>query len=95
MSFAPTAKAWPFSTYLNMMATSQPDKDGPQGVVELNKETEAMKLAYADLYRATTPTLDFAKVPSKGLLSNENPAQRAALIDPQKANCAAVSGTPC
>ncbi len=78
---------------LNMMATSQPDKDGPQGVVELHKKIEAMKLAYADLYRYDADPR-FAKVPVKGLLSKEYAVQRAALIDPQKANCAAVSGTP-
>ena len=43
---------------LNMMATSQPDKDGSQGAVELHKKIEAMKLAYTDLYRyAPTPDL--------------------------------------
>jgi gamma-glutamyltranspeptidase / glutathione hydrolase len=78
---------------LNMMATSQPDKDGPQGVVELHKKIEAMKLAYADLYRYDADPR-FAKVPVKGLLSKEYAEQRAAFIDPQKANCAAGSGTP-
>ncbi len=78
---------------LNMMATSQPDKDGPQGAVELHKKIEAMKLAYADLYRYDADPR-FAKVPVKGLLSKEYAEQRAALIDPQKANCAAASGTP-
>jgi gamma-glutamyltranspeptidase/glutathione hydrolase len=78
---------------LNMMATSQSDKDGPQGAVELHKKIEAMKLAYTDLYRYDADPR-FAKVPVKGLLSKEYAEQRAALIDPQKANCAAVSGTP-
>ena len=78
---------------LNMMATSQPDKDGPQGAVELHKKIEAMKLAYTDLYRYDADPR-FAKVPVKGLLSKEYAEQRAALIDPQKANCAAASGAP-
>src|ERR1700749_2267221 len=78
---------------LNMIATSQPDKDGPQGAVELHKKIEAMKLAYTDLYRYDADP-KFAKVPVKGLLSKEDAEQRTALIDPQKANCAAASGAP-
>ena len=78
---------------LNVMATSQPDKEGPQGAVELHKKIEAMKLAYTDLYRYDADPR-FASVPVKGLLSKEYAEQRAALIDPQKANCAAASGTP-
>jgi gamma-glutamyltranspeptidase/glutathione hydrolase len=78
---------------LNIMAASTPDKDGPQGVVELHKKIEAMKLAYADLYRYNADPR-FATVPVRGLLSKEYAGQRAALIDPQKANCAAGSGTP-
>ena len=78
---------------LNIMATSQPDKEGPQGTAELHKKIEAMKLAYTDLYRYDADPR-FASVPVKGLLSPEYAQQRAALIDPQKANCAAASGTP-
>lgn len=78
---------------LNIMAISKPDKDGPQGVVELHKKIEAMKLAYTDLYRYNGDPR-FATVPVQGLLSKEYAAQRAALIDPRKANCAAVNGTP-
>jgi len=78
---------------LNLMATKEPDKDGPQGVVELHKKIEAMKLAYADLYRYNADP-KFAKVPVGGLLSKEYAANRAALIDPNKANCTVASGTP-
>ena len=78
---------------LNIMATSQPDKQGPQGTVELHKKIEAMKLAYTDLYRYNGDPR-FAKIPVHGLLSKEYAEQRAALIDLNKANCAAVSGTP-
>jgi gamma-glutamyltranspeptidase/glutathione hydrolase len=78
---------------LNIMGTSQPDKDGPQGATELHKKIEAMKLAYTDLYRYNADPR-FASVPVRGLLSEEYAKQRAALIDPQKANCAAVSGNP-
>jgi gamma-glutamyltranspeptidase/glutathione hydrolase len=78
---------------LNIMATSQADKDGPRGAAELHKKIEAMKLAYTDLYRYDADP-KFSHVPVKGLLSPEYAAQRAALIDPAKANCAPASGTP-
>lgn len=78
---------------LNIMAASQPDKQGPQGTVELHKKIEAMKLAYADLYRYNGDPR-FASIPVRGLLSKEYAEQRAALIDPQKANCIVVNGTP-
>ena len=78
---------------LNIMAASQPDNHGPEGTVELHKKIEAMKLAYTDLYRYNGDPR-FASIPVRGLLSKEYAEQRAALIDPQKANCAAVNGTP-
>jgi gamma-glutamyltranspeptidase/glutathione hydrolase len=78
---------------LNIMATSQADKQGPLGTVELHKKIEAMKLAYTDLYRYNGDPR-FAKIPVRGLLSKEYAEQRAAVIDPQKANCAMVNGTP-
>jgi gamma-glutamyltranspeptidase / glutathione hydrolase len=78
---------------LNIMATSPADKQGPEGTVELHKKIEAMKLAYTDLYRYNGDPR-FASIPVRGLISKEYAEQRAALIDPNKANCAAVSGTP-
>jgi gamma-glutamyltranspeptidase/glutathione hydrolase len=78
---------------LNIMGTFQPDAGGPQGVVELHKRIEAMKLAYADLYRYNADPR-FAKVPVKGLLSKDYAAQRAALIDANKANCNPGPGSP-
>ena len=78
---------------LNIMATSQPDKKGPQGTAELHKKIEAMKLAYTDLYRYNGDPR-FASIPVQGLLSKEYAERRAALINAGKANCAAVNGTP-
>ncbi|HEY6308640.1 MAG TPA: gamma-glutamyltransferase [Candidatus Angelobacter sp.] len=78
---------------LNIMAQSQPDAAGPQGAVELHKKIEAMKLAYADLYRYNADTR-FAKVPVQGLLSQAYAVQRAALIDANKANCNPGPGSP-
>jgi gamma-glutamyltranspeptidase/glutathione hydrolase len=78
---------------LNIMSTFQPDPGGPQNTVELHKKIEAMKLAYADLYRYNADP-KFAKVPVQGLLSKEYAAQRAVLINPNKANCNPGAGTP-
>lgn len=71
---------------LNIMAKFTPDQNGPGSVAELHKRMEAMKLAYADLYHYNADP-KFAKVPVTGLLSDEHAAQRAAMIDPDKANC--------
>jgi len=78
---------------LNIMAQFQPDPGGPQGVNELHKKIEAMKLAYTDLYRYDADPR-FAKVPVAGLLSTSYAKERAALISPEKANCATAAGTP-
>jgi gamma-glutamyltranspeptidase/glutathione hydrolase len=78
---------------LNIMSTFQPDAGGPQGTVELHKKIEAMKLAYADLYRYNADPR-FAKVPVQGLLSKAYAAQRAELINPNQANCNPGPGNP-
>ncbi len=78
---------------LNIMEQFQPDKEGPRGTVELHKKIEAMKLAYADLYRYNADPR-FAKVPVAGLLDKSYAAQRAAKIDPNKANCDPGAGRP-
>src|SRR3984893_18961877 len=77
---------------LNIMSTLQVDKAGPLAPMELHNRIEAMKLAYADLYRYNADPR-FAKVPVQGLLSDEYGRQRGALIDTQKANCTAASST--
>jgi len=78
---------------LNIMSTFQPDAGGPQGTVEMHKKIEAMKLAYADLYRYNADP-KFDKVPVQGLLSKAYAAQRAVLINPNKANCNPGAGSP-
>jgi gamma-glutamyltranspeptidase/glutathione hydrolase len=78
---------------LNILATFSPDPAGPQGTTELHKKIEAMKLAYTDLYRYDADPR-FAKVPVPGLLSPEYAKQRAALINPDKANCTTAAGSP-
>jgi gamma-glutamyltranspeptidase/glutathione hydrolase len=78
---------------LNIMETSPPSPDGPLSVTELHKKIEAMKLAYADLERYNADPR-FAKVPVKGILSKDYARHRAKLIDPAKANCEVVPGSP-
>lgn len=62
---------------LNIMATSQPGRDGPSSATELHKKMEAMKLAYTDLYRYNGDPR-FAEVPVTGLLSAGYAKERAA-----------------
>jgi len=78
---------------LNIMETSPPSPDGPLSVAELHKKIEAMKLAYADLYRYNADPR-FAKVPVEGLLSKDYARDRAKLIDPSRANCDVAAGKP-
>lgn len=78
---------------LNIMSNFSPDKDGPSDTAELHKRIEAMKLAYADLYRYNADPR-FAKIPVKGLLTKEYAAERAKLIDPDHANCNPGAGSP-
>src|SRR5205807_8338916 len=78
---------------LNIMQTLSASADGPLSATELHKKIEAMKLAYADLDRYNADPR-FARVPVQGLLAEEYARQRAKLIDPRKANCAATPGTP-
>src|SRR5579864_9388052 len=78
---------------LNIMSNFQPDPSGPEGAVELHKKIEAMKLAYSDLYRYNGDPR-FVKVPVQGLISKQYAAERAKLIDPDKANCNVQAGAP-
>jgi gamma-glutamyltranspeptidase/glutathione hydrolase len=78
---------------LNIMETFQPEKDGPKSTAEIHKRIEAMKLAYADLYRYNADPR-FAKVPVAGLLDKGYAKQRAAKINPDKANCDPGAGHP-
>ena len=77
---------------LNIMETAPPS--GSQvDTAELHKRIEAMKLAYADLYRYNADPR-FARVPVEGLIAKPYAAQRAKLIDPSKANCNVSAGKP-
>jgi len=78
---------------LNIMHTSPASSEGPLSIAELHKKIEAMKLAYADLYRYNADPRS-AKVPVKGLLSQDYAKERAKLINPNKASCEVSAGEP-
>ncbi|MEZ5363162.1 MAG: gamma-glutamyltransferase [Bryobacterales bacterium] len=78
---------------LNLMEQSKTAQGGSNGVAETHKKIEAMKLAYADLY-AYVADPAFADVPVAGMLDKGYAKQRAALIDPNKANCGVEAGRP-
>jgi gamma-glutamyltranspeptidase / glutathione hydrolase len=76
---------------LNIMERFQPAADGPHSAAELHTRIEAMKLAYADV-KAYDGDPRFGKIPAAELLSKDYAAKRAALIDPEKANCTVAPG---
>jgi len=78
---------------LNLMETSPASPEGPSSVPELHKKIEAMKLAYADLYRYNADPR-FHPVPVEGLLSKAYAQERAKLISPTAAHCDVTSGKP-
>lgn len=78
---------------LNMMEQTTPAPEGPQGIVELHKKIEAMQLAYADLERYLADP-KISKVPTQALISKQYAAERAKLIDPDKARCDYGPGMP-
>jgi len=78
---------------LNLMETIPATPAGALSSAEIHKRIEAMKLAYADLGRYNADPRS-AKVPVAGLLSKDYARERAALIDPWKANCEVAPGHP-
>ena len=78
---------------LNIMETSPADPKGPFTPAEMHKRIEAMKLAYSDLHRYNADPRSH-DVPVAALLSKEYARKRAALIDPNKANCNVAAGEP-
>lgn len=71
---------------LNIMARYPIAKYGFASAKALHVEIEAKKLAYADLLKYIGDPR-FSKLPVQQLLSAGHAAARAAMIDPQKANC--------
>ncbi len=78
---------------LNILENFPLGQYDPVSVEALHWKIEAEKLAFSDLERYVADT-KFAPVPVAGLLSKAYAKQRAALIDPDKARCDALAGTP-
>jgi gamma-glutamyltranspeptidase / glutathione hydrolase len=78
---------------LKIMSTRPPAAAGPYSPAEWHERIEAMKLAYSDVHRyvADPRTYD---TPIAGLLSDEYAKKRAALINPDRANCKVEAGEP-
>jgi gamma-glutamyltranspeptidase / glutathione hydrolase len=78
---------------LKIMSTRPPAAAGPYSAAEWHERIEAMKLAYSDVHRyvADPRTYD---APIAGLLSEEYAKKRAALINPDRANCTVEAGEP-
>jgi gamma-glutamyltranspeptidase/glutathione hydrolase len=78
---------------LNIMETFPLGQFGLNSTRALHAMIEAKKLAYADLIRNIGDP-KFSKVPVAEMLSKGFAAKRAQLIDPNKANCNVVPGSP-
>jgi gamma-glutamyltranspeptidase/glutathione hydrolase len=78
---------------LNILENFPPSSQGQNSTEDLHRKIEAMKLAYADLYRYVADTR-FVPVPLKELLSKPYATKRARLINPDKANCDVKPGEP-
>jgi gamma-glutamyltranspeptidase/glutathione hydrolase len=70
---------------LNIMDEMPADPAGPWSPGELHRRIEAMKLAYADVYRYNADPR-FCQPPVETLLSKVFARERAAAIDPERAN---------
>jgi gamma-glutamyltranspeptidase/glutathione hydrolase len=80
---------------LNIMAEIPANPDGPFSAAEMHRRIEAMKLAYADVYRYNADPR-CSRIPLDTLLSRDYARERAALIDFAAANPAAGAGdVPC
>ena len=78
---------------LNIMETSPPSPLGAFSAPEMHKRIEAMKLAYSDVHRYVADPRVY-DTPVAQLLSKEYARERAAKIDPNRANCEVKAGDP-
>ena len=78
---------------LNIMETFPLAAAGHNSVRALHLMIEAKKLAYADMQRYDADPR-FASIPVSGLRSKTFAKSRAALIDPERANCSVPAGAP-
>jgi gamma-glutamyltranspeptidase/glutathione hydrolase len=76
---------------LNIMETMPAGPEGPFSPAEMHRRIEAMKLAYADVYRYNADPRS-CRVPVDALISKRYARERAARIDPRKANAETFAG---
>ena len=76
---------------LNIMETAPPDPAGPFAPAVLHQRIEAMKLAFSDVYRYNGDPRR-VNVPVAKIISKDYGRERAALIDPDKANATIPAG---
>jgi gamma-glutamyltranspeptidase/glutathione hydrolase len=76
---------------LNIMETIPADPEGQRSAAEMHRRIEAMKLAYADVYRYNADPRT-CRVPVDTLISKRYARERAMQIDPCKANGEVVAG---
>jgi len=78
---------------LKIMETQPPAAAGFFSPAEWHERIEAMKLAYSDVHRYVADPRTYA-APIAGLLSDDYANKRAALINPERANCKVPPGEP-
>jgi gamma-glutamyltranspeptidase/glutathione hydrolase len=78
---------------LNILETIPADPDGPFSAAEMHKRIEAMKLAYADVYRYNADPRS-RRIPTEALISKRYARERSASIDAARANCGSEAGVP-
>jgi gamma-glutamyltranspeptidase/glutathione hydrolase len=76
---------------LNIMETKAPDAGGPFVPAAMHQRIEAMKLAYSDVYHYNADPRA-VHVPVAKLISKEYARERAALVDPLRANGSLPAG---
>lgn len=76
---------------LNLMEKLPLTPGNPTSARELHSKIEAQKLAYADLRKYVADPAH-AKIPVAGMLSKAYAEQRAALVQPEQANCSDLPG---
>ncbi len=77
---------------LRIMST-KPAAPAPFSPAEMHLRIEAMKLAYSDVHRYVADPRTYDS-PVAAILSDSYTNKRAALIDPEKANCGVKAGEP-
>ncbi len=89
----PNSQGFAALEMMNIMEVTPASPLGPFSPPEMHKRIEAMKLAYSDVRRYNADPR-VANIPVDRLISKDYARKRAALIDPQKANCDVPNGDP-